>query len=797
MARTVKCKSAPLIAVRGLVVFPYMNLSFDVARPKSIAAVEQALAGDRVIFLVSQRDETAEEVSQSGLYSMGTVAKIKQKIDMGDSGVRIQIEGMSRAHLRELRSEAGYYSALYSPARSVNDFEGIEAEASVRRLKSLVDGLRAVAGMSDNAFPPDSFFRAAFNSELGLMADTLASSVLMRVEDKQEVLERLSVTERVYRLIELVSNELRIIEAEAGIMERVAEQMEQNNRDYFLREQVRAIREELGEGEDSDKYFDKIEQASLPDDVRAAAAEEAARLERLSPMSPESAVSRGYLDLILELPWNTYTEELTDLDRAREILERDHFGLEKVKERILEQLAVNKLTGSCRGTILCLVGPPGVGKTSIAKSLAEATGRSFARMSLGGVRDEAEIRGHRRTYVGAMPGRLVNAVKQAKSMNPLILLDEIDKVGSDGRGDPSAALLEVLDSEQNSTFRDNYLEIPLDLSKVMFVITANTLDTVPRPLLDRMEIIELSSYTRREKYEIAARYLLPKQMKLHGLKKSMLKLKDGILEEIIDGYTSEAGVRSLEREIKTVCRKAAMEIACGKKSVTVSPAVLAKYLGVRKFLDPTLRSGQPVGVATGLAWTSVGGDTLEIEANVMEGSGKLELTGSLGDVMKESAKAALSFIRSAAAELMLEPDFYKNKDIHIHVPEGATPKDGPSAGITIACALASALTGRPVRSDIAMTGEITLRGRVLAIGGLKEKSLAAYRLGIKNIIIPDDNKKDFAELAPEVRENVNFIPVKDCRQVLKTALAPAAEHQPVVSALAEPPKRRSVRHEYS
>ncbi|MCH5187811.1 MAG: endopeptidase La [Oscillospiraceae bacterium] len=799
MARTTRKKLVPLIAVRGLVVFPYMNLSFDVARPRSVAAVEQALKNDRTIFLVSQKDEFADDVTENDLFTMGTVAKIKQKIELSDGAVRIHIEGISRASMLEFLGAGPFPEAIIQCHNSTDDTDPIFMEASARRLRALVGAFKLFHTHTDANTPPDSFFNTIFSYDPASMADSLASNILIRVEDKQELLETLSVTDRIGRLIELISTELKVLEAEADILDRVNEQMEQNNRDYFLREQVRAIREELGENEDSDKYYEKIAAANLPDSVREKAMEEAGRLEHMPPTSPESTVARDYIDLLLELPWLNFSEESSDIDKAAEVLDRDHYGLNKVKERILEQLAVAKLTGKTAGTVLCLVGPPGVGKTSIARSLAEATGRSFARMSLGGVRDEAEIRGHRRTYVGAMPGRLVNAIKQAKTMNPLILLDEIDKVISDGHGDPSAALLEVLDGEQNNSFRDNYLELPLDLSRVMFVTTANTLDTIPRPLLDRMEVIELSSYTTEEKLEIASRYLVPKQMEKHGLKKSMLKLRPGVLEAIISGYTGEAGVRNLEREIKTLCRKTAAEIVGGRRSLTVSEGTLSKYLGVRKYLEPDRKTEAIVGVATGLAWTSIGGDTLDIEVGVMDGTGKLELTGSLGDVMKESARAAMSFVRSVAAELKINPDFYKTKDIHIHVPEGATPKDGPSAGITMATAIASALSGRPVRCDIAMTGEVTLRGRVLAIGGLKEKSLAAYRLGIKTIIIPEANRKDFDELAPSVRENVRFIPVKDCREVLKTALLPVAQAptRPTVEVHEVHIERRPPRHEYS
>ncbi len=798
MARTARHKTMPLIAVRSLVVFPYMNLSFDVARPKSVAAVEQALEGDRLILLVSQRDENAENVGFKDLYPIGTVARIKQKIDLSDGGVRIHIEGCSRAILIGFDDDGSCLRAEISRCRSVDDIDPIALEAAVRRLKALVDGFRILSGRDNPSVATDAFFAHIFQQEPDSMLDALAGNILIKVEDKQEILETLSLDARARRLIELVSTELKVLETEAMILDRVNEQMEQNNRDYFLREQVRAIKEELGEydGSEADEYTEKINAADLPEQVKKAALAEARRMDRSAPTSPENTVSRNYLDLILELPWNKYTEENNDIENARTILNRDHYGLEKVKERILEQLAVHQLTGSVQGTVLCLVGPPGVGKTSIARSLAEATGRKFARMSLGGVRDEAEIRGHRKTYVGAMPGRLVNAVNQAGSMNPLILLDEIDKVCSDGHGDPAAALLEVLDGEQNSSFRDNYLELPLDLSKVLFITTANSLDPVPRPLLDRMEVIELSSYTREEKLNIAMNHLLPKQMKKHGLKKSSFRIKEDAVEAVISGYTCEAGVRNLERELGTLCRKAAMDIVSGRRSVTVSVPSLHKLLGPRKFLDPVMEKEPLVGVVTGLAWTGVGGDTLEIEAGIMDGTGKLELTGSLGDVMKESAKAAVSFIRTMARELKIDGDFYKTKDIHIHIPEGATPKDGPSAGITMATAVASALTCRPVRADLAMTGEISLRGRVLPIGGLKEKSLAAYRLGIRNIIIPDENRKDLEELPASIRYEINFIPVKDCREVLQRALMPVVP----LSEISLPPvtvERRPHHHEYS
>lgn len=795
MARIIRKKPIPLIAVRGLVVFPYMHLSFDVARPKSIAAVEKAMEDDRIIFLVSQRSEFMDEVTEADLYTMGTVAKIKQKMDLGDGGVRIHIEGISRAFITKFSGSGRYFEAVPAPAKTDANVDPIEYEAVSRAIKTMLGKFQLFGGQGITGMPSDVFYAMISEGSPENVIDTVAGSFLMRVEDKQEILETLNLENRMNRLVTILGDELQIIDAENSIMEKVNSQMEQNNRDYFLREQAKAIREELGEGEDYDKYMAKIEQSNLEGEALQAALEEVHKLEKAAPLSPESAVSKAYLDLLLAMPWGKYSEEILDLDFARELLDSEHYGMEKVKELMIEQLAVSKLSEHRLGTILCLVGPPGVGKTSIAHSLADCCGRKFVRMSLGGVRDEAEIRGHRKTYVGAMAGRLVNAIKQAQTMNPLILLDEIDKIGSDGRGDPSAALLEVLDSEQNCSFRDNYLEVPLDLSKVMFVTTANTLDTIPRPLLDRMEVIELSSYTREEKIEIAKKYLIPKQIARNGLKKSNFKISSDALGQIIDGYTAEAGVRNLERTIGQLCRKAAVEIVGGKKTVTVSPASLQRFLGARKYLDTQIEKSPTVGAVTGLAWTSIGGDTLEIEVGIMEGSGKIELTGSLGDVMKESARIAVSYVRSISSELKIPADFYKKCDIHVHVPEGATPKDGPSAGIALATALASALTGRAVRRDLAMTGELSLRGKVLAIGGLKEKSLAAYRQGIKTVIIPKDNMKDYDELAPSVKENVRFIPVSDCRKVLETALEAVSEVQCKESSIIK--NERRPKHEYS
>jgi len=629
--------------------------------------------------------------------------------------------------------------------------------------------------------------------------DTVASNLIRSNEDKQLLLETTNVKKRLVKLLDIMTKEIKILDIESIISAKIKEQMDDNNHEYYLREQLKAIHNELGDDKDDEVSHlrDKLESIPLPDEVYSKAMRELKSYEKLPPTSPESNISRHYLELICELPWDTYTEENSSLENARNILERDHYGMVKVKDRIIEQLAVINHTNNPCGSVLCLLGAPGVGKTSIAKSIAEATGRSFVRLSLGGMKDESELRGHRKTYVGAMPGRIVTALRQAKSSNPLILLDEIDKIGADYKGDPASALLEILDSEQNMAFRDNYLEIGIDLSKVLFLATANDTSTIPSPLLDRMEILELSSYTAEEKFNIAKNHLLPKQIKKHGLEKKSVKITDDALKDIISSYTRESGVRKLEREIAAICRKCVVAISQGKKSISVNEKNIEDYLGIRKYTDSKISPTPTVGLVNGLAWTQVGGEVLQCEVISLSGSGKTQITGKLGDVMKESVQTALSFIRSISETLGIEPDFYKKRDIHIHFPEGAVPKDGPSAGITVATAVASALSQIPVRSDIAMTGEISLQGRVMAIGGLKEKVLAAYRYGIKNIIIPRDNFKDIEEIPLNIRNDITFHVVENCNEVLKIALL---SKDLGIKTESFPPQlhiERSACHEYS
>lgn len=774
MSKTV-LHTLPAIAMRGLVVYPHMTFHFDVVRKKSVRALEAASAGDGRVFLITQKDSMVEEPSVSDLYTVGTIVNIKQFIRLPGEGVRVLAEGVSRASLKKCDIGESHITATVSPVRSsFSTLSDEEYSAISRQLHSLIELYFRVGSKAS----PDTLIASINESDPASLADSIAENFLNDIEDKQKILEIKNVKTRLLTLIDLLIKEVKVLQVESDIMARVKEQMDENNREYFLREEQKAIAEELGERDGNlgfaEEFTKKLNSLNAPENVKEKLSKEIDRFSRMTPHTPESSVASTYIETLFDVPWNKFSEEKTDIGEARAILERDHYGLKKVKERVLEHLAVHSLTNGNPPGILCLYGPPGVGKTSIAKSLAEATGRKYERISLGGVRDEAEIMGHRRTYVGAMPGRFVNALIKAGTSNPLILLDEIDKMSRDYKGDPASALLEVLDSAQNSAFTDHYLEVPLDLSKVMFVTTANDLSTIPSPLLDRMELIELPSYTENEKVEIAMRHLVPKQLALHGLKKSALRISGEVLSQMIYEYTKEAGVRSLERSIAAVCRKCAMEIADGgKKSVTVTKSVLKKYLGEPKFLLEKVPSEEEVGVVTGLAWTAAGGDTLTIEANVMEGSGKVELTGSLGDVMKESASAAISYLRSKAQSLGIDPSFYRKNDIHIHVPDGATPKDGPSAGITMATALASALTGRAVRPGIAMTGEITIRGRVLPIGGLKEKVLAAYRSGVTFIIIPKENSRDLNEIPENIREKLSFRTVSNCDEVLSLALLPA------------------------
>ncbi len=758
----------PVIALRGLTVFPNVLIHFEVARETSVRALETAMTAGSPVFLVGQKDIGVEEPGPDDLYQVGTISNIRQILRMPGDNVRVMVEGAARGRLLQMLRSDPHLEA------EVQEIDVPQARGSART-EALI---RAAYEMFQNyaelapKLSPDLLIHVLASQDPGHIADYIAQNIPMRNSDKQSILEELRPVRRLEKLCRLLEREVEILALDQEIQERARERMNDHQRDYYLREQLKAIQTELGEetGE-IEEYREKIAQAKLSDPVREKLNKELGRLAKQSYSSSESTVLRNYLDICLELPWGKTTKEKVNVSAVQKALDQDHFGLDKVKKRVLEFVAVRQLAPDLKGQIICLVGSPGVGKTSIAMSMARAMNRKLARISLGGVSDEAEIRGHRKTYVGAMPGRIISAINQAQSCNPLILLDEIDKLGRDHRGDPSSALLEVLDGEQNSTFRDNFLEIPFDLSQVMFITTANSTDTIPRPLLDRMEVIELSSYTDEEKVQIAKKHLLPKELKRHGLTKSQLKVSDGALREIIAAYTRESGVRVLERRLAAICRKAAMKVVSdGEKAIKVTEKDLEEYLGVPRYHPERQALEERVGVVNGLAWTSVGGELLEVEVNVIPGSGKVELTGNLGDVMKESAHAALSFIRSQAGRLNLPADFYKEKDIHVHFPEGAVPKDGPSAGIAITTAMVSALTGVSVRRGLAMTGEVTLRGRVLPIGGLKEKTMAAFRNGIKTVIIPADNAKDLEEIDQTVRKALQFILVERADQVLAQAL---------------------------
>ena len=762
----------PVMALRGISVFPKLIFSFDVGREKSIRALDAALNDDQRMILLMQKDLVVDEPGPEDLYEVGVLVHVRQVLKMPGEVVRILVEGISRVKIDSFTQESPY---LMATCLELSD-EGY------RTSKAKVEALLRVAyqlyGGYCDLLPkgsPENLLKLMTSEEPSFVADFLAQNCGFKFTDKQAALEQLHPVKRLETVLKTLSAEIEIMKIEGDIAEKVQAAVNKGQKDYYLREQLKIIHAELGE-EDEDQeledYESGIKALKLEPSVEEKLLKDVARLGKHPAGSSEGALLRDYLDLILELPWNKETKETVDIAGAKRVLEEDHYGLDQVKKRVLELLAVRKLAPDVSGQIICLVGPPGVGKTSIATSIAKCLNRSMARISLGGVHDEAEIRGHRKTYIGAMPGRIISGVKQAGSRNPLLLLDEIDKLGSDYRGDPASALLEVLDAEQNKTFRDNFVEVPFDLSRVLFITTANTTSTIPSALLDRMEVIELSSYTDEEKLMIAKHHLLPKELAKLGLKKGQITVYDNAWREIIDGYTRESGVRTLQREIAALCRKAALKFATdeGLKRVTVTPARVEEYLGVRKFLPDVMPSENQVGIVTGLAWTAVGGVTLEVEVNVVEGSGKLEMTGSLGDVMKESVQAAMSYIRSRAVHYHISPDFYKTKDIHVHFPEGAVPKDGPSAGITICTALVSALTGAPVRRDIAMTGEISIRGRVMAIGGLKEKTMAALRHGVKTVIIPADNEKDLEEIDQTVRSRLNFITVKNADAVLAAAL---------------------------
>lgn len=767
--------SMPVIALRGLVLFPDMTLHFDVGRPASVAAVKYALSKNEDIFLVAQRNIADEEPTLTGLYHMGVVGTVRQVLRVSESSntLRVIVEGKYRAILNDLVSAKPFYRGFVLPRHDVP----VKAElfdyetALIRKVRSLFSDYCDFS----TKVAPDIITEVMNETESGAVADKIAGNIFMPVDEKQHLLSELNPISRLEYLGVVLSQEIELLALEDEIHSKVQEQMDKNQRDYYLREQLRVIYDELGEGEDTpeeaDRYKELIEKSLMPEEAKIKLYNECRRLGKMSAGSPDANVVRTYIDKCLALPWCVYTKDSLNLASAEKQLDKDHYGMKSVKERIIEMLAARAMSPDIKGQIICLAGPPGVGKTSIARSVAKAMNRNYVRISLGGVRDEAEIRGHRRTYIGAIPGRIINAVIDAKSANPLILLDEIDKLSGDFKGDPASALLEVLDGEQNSTYVDHFIDMPFDLSKVLFITTANDKYAIPEPLRDRMEVIDLSSYTHEEKFNIVKKHLVPKQLKEHNIEKSQLRFTDKALRLMIDGYTKEAGVRQLERLCAKVMRKCAVSFVKGEsEKISVTDKNLNEFLGPVKYREDDFGIADATGIVNGLAWTSVGGEMLSIEISVLDGTGKLELTGSLGDVMKESAKTAVSLVRSRAEKFGIDKDFYKNKDIHIHVPEGAVPKDGPSAGITITTALFSALGGYLVKGNVAMTGEITLRGRVLPIGGLKEKSMAAYRHGMKKVVIPWDNASDLAEIDDVVKEKIEFIPVKTIDEVLDVAI---------------------------
>lgn len=765
----------PVIPLRGISIFPHMVTHFDIGRERSIKAFENAMIKDEKILLTSQIDPKIENPTKDDFYQVGTIAEIKQMLKLPDGNIRVLVKGISRGKILSYISEESFIEAQVVEV-SNNDTkikeDDLEIHASKRLLLKDLDRYISL----NPKLTPEVLLSISDIDSPGDLVDTICSYINLKPEENQIILQTFDELERLNKMHRILKKEIELLEIEAKIDRRVKKQMSEVQKEYFLREQMKAIKEELGESEDiegeAEEYRQKIKKLNLNKKVEEKVLKEVNRLEKISPHSPENGVIKTYLDWIVDLPWNKESKDNLDINKSREILNKDHYGLEDVKERILEFIAVRQFTNSMKGPILCLVGPPGVGKTSIARSVAASMNREFVRMSLGGVTDESEIRGHRRTYVGSMPGRIINSMKDAGTKNPVFLFDEIDKLGSDFRGDPSSALLEVLDPEQNNTFKDHYLDIPFDLSKVLFMTTANSLNTIPAPLLDRMEIIEINSYTEEEKLEIAKRHLVPKQIKEHGLTNETFNISDQAILTIIQNYTREAGVRNLERQISNLCRKAVKRIIEeDKDKIRININSLERYLGTPRYIKNIEDTKEnKVGVVTGLAWTAVGGETLSIEVNIVEGKGEIQLTGKLGDVMKESAMAAISYIRSNYNKFKIDRDFYKNKDIHIHVPEGAVPKDGPSAGISMATAVISALTNIKVRSDVAMTGEITLRGRVLPVGGIKEKVLAANRLGIRKVILPYDSKKELNEVPSVVKNSLEFILVKNMEDVLTNSL---------------------------
>ena len=789
--------SLPMLPLRGLMVFPQMVLHFDVGRKKSVAALEHAMLGDQRIFLVAQRDMDVDNPDIDDIFHVGTIAAIKQVLKLPGDNIRVLVEGKSRAVLRAVTQEEPYFEGALDELIPQAVPASIEVDALLRTAHTYFEDYCKMSGRVSG----ETMQSVLEVEEPGQLADVIAANVLTKVEDRQQILEEFDDIARLEAVCAVLVRETELAGVEKKVQARVRKQIEQNQKDYFLREQIKAIQTELGDKDatDVEDLRERLEKTPMNEEARDKASRELERLSRMAPGSPEIGVSRTYVEWLLDLPWGKTTPDNLDLKRARRVLAEDHYGLDKVKERVIEYLAVCRIKNNMKGPVLCFVGPPGVGKTSIAKSIARALGRKFVQMSLGGVRDEAEIRGHRRTYIGAIPGRIITSIKQAGTMNPVFLLDEIDKMASDVRGDPASAMLEVLDSAQNNAFRDHYLEAPFDLSGVMFITTANSVDTIPRPLLDRMELIEVSGYTEEEKLNIAKRHLLPNQIKEHGLASKSVRMSDKVLRSLIQGYTREAGVRTLQRTIGKVVRKSAVAMLDEQvETVTVTQERLEEFLGAPRYHYEKAGKKPEVGVVNGLAYTVVGGDTLQIETTTMPGTGQLELTGSLGDVMKESARAAKSFVRAHAEEFGIDPEFYKKLDIHIHVPEGAVPKDGPSAGVTMTTALVSALTGIPVRQNVAMTGEITLRGRVLPIGGLKEKLLAAHRAGIDTVLIPKENLKDLEEVPENVRGAMKIVPAEDVHTVLETALcekpAPKPKAEPLEGALPAMPEGQQMLH---
>ncbi len=771
---SIEKKTLPLIPLRGLSIFPHMVIHFDVGREKSIDALEKAMVEDSKLILCTQKDAKEINPTIEEFHHLGTVVRVKQMIKLPGGGIRVLVEGLNRGRVVSILEEDPHIVAeieelIYDEEIDLSEDLNIQAA-----MRLVINDFEEYINLNDN-ISPEILIAISETENPGRLVDTIASYINLKLTDNQRILEALDYYERLETLHIILQEEIEILQVEDKINKRVTKQINKLQKEHYLREKIKAIQTELGEEEDIssevEEYRSKISEMKMPKEAIEKANKEVDRLLRMSPYSAETGVIRSYLDWILELPWDKETNEKIDIKKVRDILNEDHYGLTDVKERIMEFIAIRKLSKTIKGPIICLVGPPGVGKTSIAQSIARSINREFVRMSLGGVRDEAEIRGHRRTYVGSMPGKIISSIKKAGSKNPVFLLDEIDKLGSDYRGDPASGLLEVLDPEQNSTFMDHYLELPFDLSKVLFITTANTTTSIPAPLLDRMEVINISGYTEEEKLQIALKYLLPKQLKEHGLNEESLKISDQALKDLISNYTREAGVRNLEREIAKLCRKAAKRIVEENlETIRISRSNISNYLGIEKYRFDLLETEDQIGVANGLAWTSVGGETLSIEVNYMKGKGKVQLTGKLGDVMKESAMAGISYVRANSEKFNIDSNFYEDMDIHIHVPEGAIPKDGPSAGITIATAVISALSNTPIHREVAMTGEITLRGRVLPVGGIKEKVLAANRMGIKKILLPIDNKKDLEDIPNKVKRNIEFVLVKNMEEVLENAL---------------------------